>query len=204
MCFRRLKSPFNEKVWGNVTFKGTDIILVGGMSHDWIVKVGNQYTKTEYTHVYPNSDLFKEILAATNELSLKEIRKLRHHMTPRIWMCDGVFECIEWKILNKEPEPKKSKLLPPEICYACMLEGNIYIPKQLKIDGKGKCRCCGNDNINLHLTRRGWPVDLRHKGFGFTVIATGRNWAINKDYYRLHFDMSIYCDYDGKLASNKL
>ena len=78
-----------------------------------------------------------------------------------------------------------------------MSEGNKYIPKQLKKYGVGLCRCCGNGSIELHYTRQGWPIDLRHKGFGFTVITTGQNWERNKEYYKHHFDMSIYQDYKG-------
>jgi hypothetical protein len=198
MSFRRLKLPFYEVNWGGVIFKGTDIILIGSSAHyGQLVKVGNQYTKTEYTHVYPDSNLTARIYEATEPLPLRTIRELRHHFTRRIWMLDGVFECIEWQILNKGPQPKKPKLLPPVMCYVCMSEGNKFIPKQLSKYGMGLCRCCRNESVTLHYTRLGWPIDLRHKGFGFTVITTGQNWEMNTEYYKRHFDMSIYADYKG-------
>lgn len=198
MGFRRLKSLFDKVEWKGVVFKGTDVMLVNGSAHyGQIVKVGNQYSKTEYTHLYPDNSLMSTIYEATIPLSRREIIRLRHHFTQRIWMLDGVFECIDWQVLNKEPEPKKGKLLPPFMCYNCMLEGNKYIPKQIKIDGNGQCRCCGNKQTNFHATCRGWPIDLRHKGFVFTVISSGRNWEMNKEYYRRNFDMSIYSDYTG-------
>src|SRR6266536_4832721 len=185
MSFRRLKMPFDEYNWSGAIVKGTDIILISSSSHyGQLVKVGNRYSKTEYTHVYPDGRMLDEIYSVTEELSLREIRKLRHHFTKRIWMLDGVFDCIEWQLLNKEPQPKKNKLLPPVMCYACMLEGNKYIPKPLSRYGMGLCRCCDNESVTLHYTRLGWPIDLRHRGFGFTVITTGQNWEMNKEYYK--------------------
>lgn len=197
MSFRRLRSLFDKVEWGGVTFKGTDILLINGSSHyGQIVKVGNQYAKTEYTHVYPDHILMAVIWEATEPIPRKELIKLRHHFTRRIWMLDGVFECINWQILNKEPQPGKPKLLPPEMCYRCLLEGNKYIPKQLKSSGFGICRCCCTMK-NLYETRIGWPCDLRHRGFGFTVIGSGRNYTNNIGYYNANFDMSIYSDYTG-------
>lgn len=199
MSFRRLKLPFDEYNWGGTIFNGTDVILVNSSAHyGQLVKVGNRFSKTEYTHVYPNPQMINEIYTVTEELTVFEIRKLRHHFTKRIWMMDGVFECIRWQTLNKEPQLKKAKLLPPVMCYNCMHEGNKFIPNQLKRYGMGLCRCCGNESAMLHHTRLGWPIDLRHKGFGFTMIGTGINWEINTEYYKRHFDMSIYKDYTGK------
>ncbi len=167
MSFRRLRSPLAVVEWGGVTFKGIDVLLISGMAHyAQIVKVGSRFSKTEYTHVCPDTPLMK------------------------------VFECINWPELQKEERPVKEKLLPPEICYRCLLEGNKYIPRQLKNSGFGICRCC-NTMKNLVPTRLGWPCDLRHKGFGFTVISRGNNFTINKKYYESHFDMSIYNDFVG-------
>jgi len=197
MKFRRLKL-FTQAKWGGILFKWPEVLLVDGHSHyGQIVKVGDQYRKTEYTHVRVDADLKKEIYEATEPLTLREIRKLRHHFTRRIWIRDGVFECINWQVLNKQPEPKHPKLLPPDICYDCMLEGDKYIPKQLKSNKIGLCRCCGETNIKLYPIRLGWPLDLRHKGFGFTVIGSGINWELNKERYKREFDMSIYSDYKG-------
>lgn len=197
MRFRRLKSVFATVEWGGVTFKGIDILLVNGFAHyGQIVKVGNQYRKTEYTHVYPDRDLMRHIMEVTEPVSRKELIRLRHHFTRRIWMLDGVFECINWQVLNKEAEPHKPKLLPPEICYGCMLEGNKYIPKQLKSAGLGMCRSCFTVK-QLYPTRVGWPIDLRHKGFGFTIIGRGINYTNNIKYYASNFDMSIYANYKG-------
>jgi hypothetical protein len=171
--------------------------LVNGSAH-WgqLVKVGSRFSKTEYTHVYPNGPLLKHILDVTELVPRKELIKLRHHFTRRIWILDGVFECINWPDLQYEKEPKTPKLLPPEMCYRCLLEGNKYIPKQLSSTGFGICRCCDTMK-NLYETRVGWPCDLRHKGFGFTVICQGRNFTQNKQYYEKNFDMSIYTDYTG-------
>ncbi len=199
MSFRRLKILSENVVFGGITFKWTDVLLVDGNSHPGqIVKVGNPISPTKYmTHYVDFRKELPNIYEITEPISIQEIRSLRHHMTRRIWMLDGVFECINWQELNKEPQPTKSKLLPAVICYDCMAEGNKYIPKQLKTHSVGLCRCCGNDNAKLHLTRLGWPIDLRHKGFGFTVIGTGRNYTMNKEYYKIHHDMSIYSDYQG-------
>ena len=188
---------FCHVTWGGIQFKGTDVLLVQGMAHYEIVKVGNHYSKTQYTHLYPSSELLKEIYAATEELSRKEIIKLRHHMTRRIWINDGVFECINWQNLQSETQPHWQKLLPPEMCFDCLKEGNKYIPLQLKTHKIGVCRCCGRENINLHRTRLGWPCDLRHKGFGFTCIMEGINYKMNAERYKRQFDMSIYADYNG-------
>lgn len=197
MSFRRLRSPFAKVEWGGVTFKGTDILLINGLSHyGQIVKIGNRYAKTEYTHVYPDPVLVGVIWEATEPISRKEFINLRHHFTRRIWMNDGVFECINWKELREEQQPPKPKLLPTEICYHCLYEGNKYIPKQLKNSGFGICRCCCTMK-NLYSTRLGWPLDLRHKGFGFTIIGSGINFTNNKEYYETHFDMSIYDGYIG-------
>jgi len=188
---------FSPVRWEGVSILGTDVLLINGASH-WgqIVKVGNQYRKTEYTHLFPTPDLLRHIVEITEPLTRKEIIKLRHHFTRRIWMLDGVFECINWQVLNKEPIPEKPKLLPPEMCYRCLLEGNKYIPKQLKSTGFGMCRCCTTMK-NLYRTRLGWPCDLRDKGFGFTVISEGENYQLNKKYYAANFNMSIYHDYKG-------
>lgn len=198
MSFRIFKLTFHEEKWGGVVFKSTDVLLINGSAHyGQIIKVGDNYSKTEYTHVYPNTDLLKHIYEVTIPIPRKQLIKLRHHFTRRIWMLDGVFECINWQELNKEPLPPKCKLLPPEMCYSCLLEGNKYIPKQL---GKGKwgtCRCCGNLKTKLFRTRLGWPCDLRHKGFGFTIIGEGVNYINNIQYYNSHFDMSIFKDYTG-------
>lgn len=197
MGFRRLRSPFAKVEWGGVTFNGTDILLINGLSHyGQIVKVGSRFTKTEYTHVYPDHVLVGVIWEATEPISRREIIKLRHHLTRRIWVNDGVFECINWPELRKEERPLKEKLLPPEMCYRCLLEGNKYIPKQLKSSSFGICRCCCTMK-NLVPTRLGWPCDLRHKGFGWTIIGQDRNFTNNIGYYKLHFDMSIYNDYNG-------
>lgn len=199
MGFRKLNNLFSQVTWGGLTFNGTDVILVQGSSHFGLVKIASPYKKTEYSQIFPRKELLEEIYSQTTELSLKEIRRLRHHMTRRIWMLDGVFDCIEWQKLNKEDRPQKPKLLPPTICYDCMYEGNKYIPQQLKTIKTGLCRCCGRDNIKLTSMRFGWPVDLRHKGFGFTVIGTGRNYTNNIAYYKKHHDMDIYADYDGNI-----
>lgn len=198
MSFLRLKNIFGEVTWGGITFRGTDIILVNSSAHyGQLVKVGTQYTKTEYTHVYYDHKLLNEIYDSCVQLSVAKIRRIRHHMTRRIWMLDGVFECIEWHILRNLPDPKKSKLLPPEVCFWCMKEGNKYVPKQVPTNGPGLCRCCGKERSNLYDIRYGWPLDLRHKGFGFTVIPSGNNFTRNKEYYKNYYDMSIYEDYNG-------
>lgn len=197
MSFRRLKSMFSPVRWEGVSILGTDVLLINGAAH-WgqVVKVGNRYRKTEYTHLFPTPELLRHIVEVTEPLTRKEIIRLRHHFTRRIWMLDGVFECIDWQKLRHEPEPSKPKLLPPEMCYRCLLEGNKYIPKQLKSSGFGICRCCFTMK-NLYPTRLGWPCDLRHKGFGFTVISRGINYTNNIKYYNANFDMSIYADYKG-------
>ncbi|SRR5260221_3350822 len=198
MSFRRLRNPFAIIEWGGVTFKGTDILLINGLSHyGQIVKMGSRYSKTEYTHVYPDHILVALIWEATEPITRGELIKLRHHFTRRIWMLDGVFECINWSELRNEKAPQRPKLLPQKMCYNCLLEGNKYIPKQLKQDSKGHCRVCGNLHTILYSTVLGWPCDLRHKGFGFTVIGRGCNYINNIGYYNLHFDMSIYSDYKG-------
>lgn len=199
MRFRRLSNVLGEVVWGGVTFKGIDVILVQGSAHCGLVKVGNSYTATEYTHVYPSPELLKEIYASTVELSLREIRRLRHHMTNRIWMLDGVFECIEWQKMRNKLEKHGCKLLPAVICQTCLREGNKFVSKSFKTIKKGKCRCCGQEDIPLTETRYGWPLDLRHRGFGFTVIGTGINYTNNVAYYNHHYDMSIYKDYTGEI-----
>src|SRR5260221_12038357 len=85
MSFRRLRNPFAIIEWGGVTFKGTDILLINGLSHyGQIVKMGSRYSKTEYTHVYPDHILVALIWEATEPITRGELIKLRHHFTRRI------------------------------------------------------------------------------------------------------------------------
>src|SRR5258707_14737163 len=112
MSFRRLRSPLAVVEWGGVTFKGIDVLLISGMAHyGQIVKVGSRFSKTEYTHVCPDTPLINHIFEVTEPISRRQLIKLRHHFTRRIWMLDGVFECINWPELQKEERPLKGKLL---------------------------------------------------------------------------------------------
>lgn len=197
MSFMRLKFGSELHISDRI-LKFPDVLLVNSIAHyGMVVKVADAYSKTEYIHCQLDAERINLINDLTHPLSLQEIRRLRHHLTRRIWMLEGVFDCVNWQVLRKVPLPQKQKLLPAAMCYSCMSEGNKYIPKQLKMCGVGLCRCCGNPSTMLHPTRLAWPVDLRHKGFGFTVIGTGRNYTMNAEYYKHHFDMSIYNDYQG-------
>lgn len=183
-------------------FTAGQIILVNGSSHyGRIVILATPKNKTIYTNIRIDYNLVKQNCI---HLTRNDVLKIRHHLTWRIWINDASRICnnvgaqgFSFDVLNeKDIDGGKPKLLPYLMCYDCLKEGNKYIPHNIKSVQKSLCRCCMQDK-KLHYTQYGYPLNLKSKGFGFTIIGSGENYFNNISYYNRHFDMSIYKDFKG-------
>lgn len=185
-------------------FNVGDVIMDCSFCHWCLVKVADAKNKTIYRH-----DLYKfkdsewlQVCKSDMVRPLKkcEVIKLLPHMTWRIWHNVGSSvnsvgqQGFSFDVLNEvKIKDSKPRLLPEYMCFDCMKEGNKYMPKKPAIEKVGKCIVC--ENIKpLHYTQYAYPLDLRSKGFGFSIMMGRSNFLRNIPYMKKHYKIEEWWD----------
>lgn len=189
------------------SFQGFNVgdIIADCYAHFCLVKVGDAKNKTIYRHdlylwKYSEWHKFKNT-DAVRELTKQEIIKLLPHMTWRIWHSEGAQlntvgqQGFSFDVLNepKKVGSNKPRLLPRLMCYDCMKEGNKYMPKKPSTEMVGKCIVCEQEK-QLHYTQYAYPLDLRSKGFGFSIMMDRKNFLNNIYHFKKDYQVEEWWD----------